>query len=130
MDAMKWVPRKSNYIAGEDLVGLGDVVVTIEWVGHVTDTVTEAGRQVKKDDIPVIRFVGKQKAMICNATNRARIMAMHGRETDDWPGKQITLYAGKQAMREKNDNGDWVKVVKDVVRVRPSRQRSSNPEDV
>jgi hypothetical protein len=131
MDAMKWVPRKSNYISGEDIAGLGDITLTIEWAGHVTDTVTEAGRQVKREDLPVIRFVGRSKGMICNSTNRTRIMRMHGREIDNWAGKEITLYTVKRVMREQDEeSGDWVKVVKDVIRVREGKRRSSNPEDV
>ena len=41
---------------------------------------------------PVIYFRGKEKGLVCNATNYDMIADAYGDETDDWPGQPIELY--------------------------------------
>lgn len=42
---------------------------------------------------PVIYFKGQKKGMVCNKTNWNRIAYIHkSDDSDDWPGKAITLY--------------------------------------
>jgi hypothetical protein len=46
-----------------------------------------------KEQKPVIYFQGKKKGMICNVTNWKRIAYIHkSDDSDDWTGKEITLY--------------------------------------
>lgn len=40
----------------------------------------------------IVQFRGKKKALICNKTNAKRIAHLHGQETDDWIGRDVTLY--------------------------------------
>ena len=55
-------------------------IVTLEDVG-------DDGKQK-----PVIRFRGKEKGFVCNATNYDVIADAYGDETDDWAGQPIELY--------------------------------------
>lgn len=40
----------------------------------------------------VIDFAEADRGFVLNRTNLKRIIGLHGNETDDWTGKQITLY--------------------------------------
>lgn len=76
----------SKYLAACDLTGK-DVKVTVESI-KVEEVKTEEGAEKKV----IIRFTGKQKAMILNKTNAKTIAKRYGNDTDDWIGKAVTLY--------------------------------------
>ncbi len=84
---------------------------------NINDTFPSSSNFLKKEDLPkpikvkisdidlmefdqdgktqrklVIGFEGKEKKLACNKTNARTIAAMHGDETDNWIGKEITLY--------------------------------------
>ena len=62
------------------------------------------GQGRDKEQKLLIRFVGKQKGLVCNKTNAGTIEKITGTdETDDWVGKNITLCA-----REVEFQGDMV----------------------
>ncbi len=63
----------------------GDTVVTIDRVDF-----HEVGEE--KVTKGVIYFREYKRALVVNKTNRLRIEGHHGLETDDWIGKQVTLY--------------------------------------
>ncbi len=67
-----------------DLAGK-DIVVTIKDVGFGM-----VGEEKEKKGL--IHFEEFPRAMVLNRTNLKRVIAMHGNETDVWPGKRITLY--------------------------------------
>jgi len=57
--------------------------------------ITEVNLEDVGDDSkqkPVIRFRGKVKGFVCNATNYDLIADAYGDETDDWAGQPIELY--------------------------------------
>ena len=67
---------------------------------------------------PVIYFRGKQKGMVCNKTNWNRIAYIHkSDDSDDWPGKKITLYVEIVDMRGE---------MKPALRVKAPINRGSN----
>lgn len=85
----------SNYMKAEDLED-GDLIVTIrdespaEWVEF-----TQKGKPTP-DNKPVLYFKHPReaKALVLNKTNWKTITEVLGSdETEDWSGKQITLYA-------------------------------------
>ena len=94
-----------DYIYAFDLQGR-DVTVIIDKVtgGELTSV---GGRKTKK---PLAYFVGKQKPLALNATNGKTIAALYGTNTDDWPGKRVTLYPTTTTM-----GGETV----DCIRIRP-----------
>lgn len=74
-----------SFLKADDLHGK-TVPVTIETV-EVKDF--DDGKKL------VLRFVGKDKALVCNKTNANIIAEMLGGETDDWEGKRVKLTTKK-----------------------------------
>ena len=65
-----------------------DTVVTIKDVGFAV-----VGEE--KVEKGVVYFEEHKRGFVVNRTNIKRIIAQHGNDTDDWPGRQITLYASE-----------------------------------
>ena len=63
----------------------GDTVVTIKGVDFA-----EVGEEKQRKG--VVWFEEFSRSMVINRTNLGRIIEHHGGDTDDWTGKQITLY--------------------------------------
>ncbi len=89
MDARSLVPRNSEYLAAEDLMDRGDVTLTITGAGF-EDATFDQGR---KERVGVVSFKEAKRRLVLNKTNRDAIVSLHGWETDEWAGKQVTLYA-------------------------------------
>lgn len=76
----------STYLKASDL-GDNQPVVTIDRV-----EVEPVGRD--KEMKPVVYFRGKEKGVVLNKTNSRKIAELTGsKDTDDWTGCQIRLYA-------------------------------------
>lgn len=81
------------WLASEDLIGRGDVPVTISAVKLHRNAEFEGGR---KESVYALHFEGKEKAMVLNATNRRTIALMFGTgDVTKWVGQKITLYVEK-----------------------------------
>jgi len=83
----------SNYLKAADIEE--DTTLTI---GSVTlETIGE-------DERPIVHFDNNDKGLVLNKTNASTIKGLYGKDTDDWTGKKITLFAtevdyqGKQTM--------------------------------
>jgi hypothetical protein len=78
------------WLASEDIIDAGDVIVEIEGIYLHRDAVFDDGR---KEDVYALGFVGKKKHLILNATNRQRIVKLTGTgKTASWIGQVIALY--------------------------------------
>ena len=78
----------SNYLKATDLGGK-EITVTIDRVE--SDTFENDGRRQVK---PVIHFRESGiKPLVSNETNFLMVAAACGKDTNTWPGKQVTLYA-------------------------------------
>ena len=78
----------SKYLKADDLQGRR-VSVVIE-SSDMEDIGGDGGEKL------VLRFVGKDKGLVCNMTNANMIAEIIGSEaTDDWSGQKIVLYATK-----------------------------------
>jgi hypothetical protein len=76
----------SNYLKASDL-GTGAPIVTIDRV-----EVEPVGRD--REMKPVLYFRGKEKGVVLNKTNSNMIASLlRSRDTDDWAGCQVRLYA-------------------------------------
>jgi len=76
----------SNYLKASDL-GESAPVVTIDRI-----EVEPIGRD--KEIKPVLYFKGKEKGLVLNKTNAKKIAELTGsKDTDDWNGCQIRIYA-------------------------------------
>ena len=82
--------RDSPWLASEDIKHLGDVKVVIESVHKDNDVSFDEGR--KKPVVFSLKFVGKGRKLVLNATNRKLLSKMFGTDTTEWVGKEITLY--------------------------------------
>jgi len=71
-----------QWLKAGDLQGR-DVTVTIS---HV------ASEDVGDGSKPVVYFQDKEKGLVLNRTNGSTIADLHGIETNNWQGKQITLF--------------------------------------
>ena len=92
----------SLYLAGDDLNG-EDCGVTIRKVS-VDELKRTDGATEKKPCLYFEEALAKAKAdgdanqekrMVLNKTNAMRLKAVHGKETDGWVGKRITLTTEK-----------------------------------
>jgi hypothetical protein len=96
----------SNYLKASDLKGRSVVVavdrIEFEPVGQ------------KKEMKPVLYFAGKDKGLVLNKTNAAKIISLLGTdETDNWRGGRIQLYPTETSFQ-----GDMV----DCIRVKAAPQ--------
>jgi hypothetical protein len=71
----------SKYLRASDLQGRN---VTVK-MGRVEQ------EKIGDDTKLILYFQGKDKGMVLNKTNANNIASIHGGETEDWYGKEITL---------------------------------------
>lgn len=76
----------SKFLKAEDLRGQS-ITLTIDRVES-----TEIDDDKTK---PVVFFKGRKKGLLLNKTNAFTIAERHGDETDQWPGKQITVFPAR-----------------------------------
>lgn len=76
-----------EYLYAFDLDGR-EVTITIEKV-LAGELQGDKGRKTRK---PMIAIVGKTKKLALNKTNGKTIASLYGTDTDEWAGKQITIY--------------------------------------
>lgn len=82
--------KDTPWLSSEDLIGLGDVKVTIESVFRHSDVEFDAGRKEKV--VYSIKFEGKQKQLVLNSTNRKTLVGKFGVNVKDWCGKVVSLW--------------------------------------
>ncbi len=86
MDMTKFAGSESKYLKASDLAG-GRPKVIIEGVNLVEFDDDEKGKHVK----PTLKFQGKEKALVLNATNTEEIIRAYGADSDGWIGKELGL---------------------------------------
>ena len=84
------VMRTSPWLASEDLDGLGEVEVTIEAVFQHKDAVMQDGR--KQPKLFAVKFVGKERQLVLNNTNRKTLAGRFGTDTKAWKGQKVQIY--------------------------------------
>ena len=83
--------RTSQWLASEDLAGLGEVEAVIEDVLLYDSITFDGGR--KEKNVPTLKFVGKAKQLVLRTSaNRKALVAAFGADTRAWRGKSIKLY--------------------------------------
>lgn len=83
--------KESPWLASEDLMDLDrDVEVEIEGVYKHKGATFDDGR---KEDVFALKFKGKQKQLVLNATNRRKLVSLFNTtKVQEWIGKKISLY--------------------------------------
>lgn len=102
----------SRYLKAEELDE--DLTLTMERV-ELETMKTQKGEE---QDKPVLYFAEVEKGLVLNKTNWGLIAKQHGDESDNWPGKQITL-----TVVDVDSFGDVVS----AIRIKPQRKVSANP---
>jgi hypothetical protein len=112
----------SEYLRPVDMLGLGDVPVTI--AGIKTELVKSFREGSDQEDVCVVMsIVGTDKRLILNRTNADTIASIYGNDIEAWAGKRVTLFiqGGVKAFGK----------VWDAIRIRPkppARQAKSSGE--
>jgi hypothetical protein len=100
--------RESPWLASEDLMGLGDVQCEIEDVLLYKEVKFEAGRA--ENNVPALRFKGRSKKLVLNATNRRACVAMFGARTQDWRGKTVTIHVDMNCKQVGGGRGPGLRI--------------------
>lgn len=82
--------RESPWLASEDLMGLGEMELTISVIEEHKNVAFDAGRV--KDRILAIGFDTIKRRLVLNATNRKKLINLYGNKVSAWKGKKIKLY--------------------------------------
>jgi hypothetical protein len=82
--------KPSLWLASEDINLGAEAKVVIEDVELHKDVAFEAGR--KEPKVAALRFTGKEKLLVLNATNRKKLVSLFGTDTKEWRGKTIAIY--------------------------------------
>ena len=104
-DGPSGISRESTWLTHEDLVEGRDVTVTIEKVFRYPVLAFDKGRT--KNNAIGLKFTGKDRVLLLNATNRKVLNAMFGSLTKGWKGQTIVLF-----VTETEAYGDTVKCVR------------------
>lgn len=83
-----WLSAKQ--LEDPDGDGYLTATVTIEKVMELHDVEFEQGRKKKK--CYALKFSGKDRMLILNATNRDTLTAAYGRRAKHWLGRKVTIY--------------------------------------
>ncbi len=111
----------TKYVKGDDLQER-EVTLTIKAVTMETMMPTP-GQETEE---MVVWFKGTEKGYVLNQTNARTIAKLYGDDTDDWPGKRITLYPKHGFFFGKNQT---VANVKPVVPPAPPPKREEEEDD-
>lgn len=87
-DSKKEVYADSKFLYYFDIEATSPVTVTMTGTERIE--AFNPGDK-KKSELFSVRFKGAKKALGINKTNQEIIEQWHGRESDGWEGKQITL---------------------------------------
>jgi hypothetical protein len=82
----------SKYLNANDVDRKGTVLT----IRNVEEETVGSGKDAR--DKWVAYFDETEKGLVLNKVNRTTIAELHGDETDDWEGKQITIHQEKTEM--------------------------------
>jgi len=82
--------RTSPWLSCEDLDGIGEVKCEVEGVLAHRNATMQDGR--KQPLLYAVKFKGKERQLVLNATNRKTLVALYGTDVKQWTGKTVTLF--------------------------------------
>ena len=102
----------SKWLKADDLQGR-EVKVQIQ-----SCTLEQVSDGEDKETKPVLYFTGKQRGLMMNKTNAARIADAYGDDTDGWVGKDVILFPDKTSFQGR---------IVDCIRVRTPIAKPDDP---
>lgn len=103
----------SKYLKASDLKGREALVK----MSHVNVEQMQDGT-----DKPVLYFVGKEKGVVLNVTNKNAIAAVYGSESDDWSDQEIVLFGEMTSFQGKRQLGIRMRAPLPKDRKQPPKQ--------
>ncbi len=100
----------SRYLKASDCED-GDITLTIKEIRQ-----ERIGQGRDADDKWILFFEEEEKGLVLNKTNTNTIAKLYGDDTDDWDGKQVTLFSTEVSFQ-----GDMVEAIR--VRSKPPKAR-------
>ena len=93
--------RDSPWLSAEDLVPAPgkQATVTIERVMKYRNVQFDKGRS--KPEAYALKFAGKQRELVLNATNRKKLVELFGPKVDDWKRQKVSLYVSSTTLAGK-----------------------------
>lgn len=105
----------ANFLRADDFED-GDAVLTMKRIEEET-----IGKGKDAKDVFILYFRELDKGLVLNKTNSNTIAGLYGDDTDDWKGKQVTLYATEVQFQDK---------MVDAIRVRSKPPKKAAPKPV
>ncbi len=102
------IGRDSPWLTNEDLPHDRDVTAQIEKVLLRRNLSMQGGRE--KRVAVSLAFVGKDRELMLNATNRKVLAALFGANTGEWFGKKVALYVEQDVRRPDGTRGPAVRI--------------------
>lgn len=103
------IARESNWLTNEDIPHDKETIVTIESVIVRRNLRLQGGKP--KEVALSLKFVGKQRELLLNATNRKTLNALFGtNECAEWFSKRIALYVEQDVRRVDGTKGPAVRI--------------------
>lgn len=102
------IGRDSPWLTNEDIPHDRDVTATIEKVVVRRNLAMQGGRE--KRVALSLAFVGKDRELMLNATNRKVLAGLFGANTGDWFGKKVVLYVEQDVRRPDGTRGPAVRI--------------------
>lgn len=120
--------RVSEWLASEELIGLGKRPVVIEQAYKHENVPMEGGRREKV--LYALKFKGVQKQMILNATNRKALSSAFGASVKEWKGKTVLLFAqdGVRKPGTKNETCWGLRVEVPAHQPQPTQAQEALPD--
>lgn len=114
--------KDSQWLASED-IGTREIVVTIEHAEIYNDVAFDAGRKEAK--VSALKFAGKEKRMILNATNRKTLVRLYGMDTAQWQGKPVTLFVDMRVRQVGGGYGPGIRIKSEPAKVKPLNEEGA-----
>ncbi len=102
----------SKFLSAADIPEGVTVPATIEAIEEA-----EVGRD--KEIKPILRFSGKRKALVLNATNLKKLAGIFGEEMERWIGQRIELFTAEVSFGGDAARGIRVRAVKQPAKTPP-----------
>lgn len=103
------IARESNWLTNEDIPHDRDTVVTIETVIIRRNVQMQGGRP--KNIALSLKFVGKARELMLNATNRKTLAALfESNQCEAWFGKKVALFVEQDIRRPDGTRGPAVRI--------------------
>jgi hypothetical protein len=119
------IARESTWLTNEDLPHDRDTPVQIEAVLRRNNLTMEGGRE-KKVALS-LRFVGRQRELLLNATNRKMLTALFdSTDTGKWFGQWVALFVEQGVRKPDGTKGPAVRIR--AKRIQPPTKGAPQPE--